>query len=244
MPDPLLKFEIPLFEGSFLRRCKRFSVEAQFANETVWVHTNNTGAMLGLLGEGNRILFSKSANPARKMPYTLEFIEADGVWCGVNTSAPNRMLQAAFAAGKFDFTHGYEQIKMEQPLPAELSLEGEKTRFDALLKGKGQPDLWVECKNVTLVKDGCALFPDAATLRGQKHLRQLILLRQRGFRAACFFLIQRNDANLFAPAVEIDPQYAKLFYAALEAGVEMYPYKGESHERGISLGRLLQIADA
>lgn len=209
--------------------------------QAVWVHTNNTGAMQGLLACGNRVLVSKAANPARKMAYTLEFIEAEGVWCGVNTGMPNRLLKAAFEAGELIFARDYTCLKMECALPAELSLQGESSRLDAFFSGGGQPDLWCECKNVTLVENGVARFPDAATLRGRKHLRQLMRLRSEGLRAACFFLVQRCDATAFAPAAAIDPEYARLFWAAVDNGVEMYPYTTTIYEDGLDLGAIIPL---
>ena len=241
MKQPLVKYATSLLEGRYLSRHKRFFVEAQLNGRTVWAHTNNTGSMQGLLACGNRVMLSESLNPARKLAYTLELIEAGGVWCGVNTSIPNRMLKAAFAAGRLEFARNYTQLKMEQALPAGLALPGGNSRLDARLGGEGQPDLWVECKNVTLVENGLALFPDAVTQRGHKHLRQLIALKQKGLRAACFFLVQRTDASAFAPAVGIDPEYAALFWEAFACGVEMYPYTGIVSMAGIDLGAPLPL---
>ena len=92
MAEPLVPFDGPLLEGLFVRRYKRFSVEVQMDGSGIWVHTNNTGSMQGLLQEGNRVLVSRSSNPARKMAHTLEFIQADGVWCGVNAFSSSAMV--------------------------------------------------------------------------------------------------------------------------------------------------------
>lgn len=241
MVEPLVVFDGPLVEGLFVRRYKRFSVEVQMDGGRTWVHTNNTGSMRGLLQEGNRVLVSRSSNPSRKMAQTLEFVQADGVWCGVNTSLPGRMLKSAFVAGELSFAAGYSNMKPEQRLPVELALEGENSRLDAVFWGDGKAPLWVECKNVTLVRGEVAEFPDASTERGRKHLRQLIHLREKGLRAACFFLIQRTDAQGFAPASDIDPQYAALFEKALSGGVEIYPYKSMLVPGGVALGELLPV---
>lgn len=233
--SPLITFAAPLLEGTFVRRHKRFSVEAQIGGKLAWVHTNNTGSMQGLLKEGNGILVSESFNPARKMAYTLEFIKSGKVWCGVNTSLPGRVLKAAFLAGELDFTAGYSDIALEQNLPDDLSLQGERSRLDALITGDGKIPIWVECKNVTLVREGVAAFPDAATTRGQKHLRQLIHLKKHGLRAACFFLVQRGDAGCFSPASDIDPEYSRLFWQACDAGVEMSSYFSEYRDGAIRI---------
>ena len=115
------------------------------------------------------------------------------------------------------------------------------TRLDALLSGPNLPPLWVEAKSVTLREGDVALFPDAATSRGQKHLRVLMDLKAQGCRCACFYLIQRGDVSSFAPAADIDPAYAELFYAALAAGVEIYAYRAVITEAGIDLGDELVV---
>ena len=238
---PLLPFADSCVQGIFLKRYKRFSVLAQIEGREVWIHTNNSGSMQGLLEEGNSILVSRSENPKRKTPYTLELIKSKGIWVGVNTSVPNKMLERAFKAGRFDFAKGYDEMLREQNLPPELCFEDEKSRLDGLLLGEGKPPLWVECKNVTLVHNGAAAFPDAKTIRGQKHMRSLINIAQKGERAACFFLVQRGDGHAFAPAAQIDEAYAALFWQARDAGVEIYPYRAHVSQAGIDLGELLPL---
>ena len=83
---------------------------------------------------------------------------------------------------------------------------------------------------------------DAATVRGQKHLRELMDIVSSGERGAMFYLVQRPDGRCFGPAAFIDPAYAALFWQALRAGVEIYPYEGCLTEAGIGLGRLLPLA--
>lgn len=224
-------------KGKFLRRVKRFSVEFEYNGATHWAHTNNSGAMLGLLHSGCSALFSLASGVARKLPFTLERMRLPdrmgGSWVGVNTLLPNRMLAAAFAFGSLDFCKGYAQIKMEA--------KRGQSRLDARLDGPGLPPFWVECKNVTLVEDDCAAFPDAASERAQKHLRELMDIVANGERAAMFYLVQRPDAKCFAPADYIDPAYARLFEEARLAGVEIYAYVAELHSDGTDLGRRLAL---
>ncbi len=151
---------------------------------------------------------------------------------GVNTLTPNRMLYAAWEAGSLEEMEGYEHFQKEAKIG--------QSRLDAHLTG-GRGDLWVECKNVTMVEDGVACFPDAVTERGQKHLRELMALAEAGSRVALFFLVQRPDGGCFGPADFIDPMYADLFYQALDAGVEAWPYEAHVDTKGISLGRRLEV---
>lgn len=224
-------------EGIFLRRVKRFTIEFSLDNRCLLAHTNNSGAMLGLLHHGSRALFSKAENQARKLAYTLERIKLPermgGAWVGVNTQLPNRILEAAFKKGQLPFCAGYKTLTREIKIG--------NSRMDALCTHPGLPPLWIECKSVTLVEDERAAFPDAASARAAKHLLELIKIVESGQRAAMFYLVQRNDALCFGPADYIDPAYAALFRQALKAGVEMYAVKAQWCRNGIGLGQLLYM---
>ena len=233
-PDERVLLRYP--EGSrlarFLLREKRFLVQVEAAGEEFWVHCNNSGSMLGLLRPGSKVLISPASSQDRRLPCTLELVACDSIWVGVNTLVPNRLLQQAWKAGVLPEVGGYEYYKSE----AKTGL----SRLDAMLSGpKGS--LWVETKNVTLVEEGVAYFPDAVTSRGQKHLRELIHLAHEGVRVACFYLVQRADARCFGPADFIDPQFAALFWEAKKAGVEMWPYRAVVSQEGIGLGPRLPL---
>ena len=258
---PLLPYPAHCAVGRFVSRHKRFSVAVHMHGEEVWVHSNNSGSMLGLKRQGMPVMVSPAANPGRKLAWTQECVwmdrgrpplaplppctspcEADpaayddirtGFWVGVNTSTPNRLLAAAFAAGRLPFATGYSHLQRE-------AQRGD-SRLDACITGPGLPPLWVECKNVTMVEDEVACFPDAATERGQKHLRAMMDIVRCGERAATFYLIQRADGHCFGPADIIDPCYAELFWEAVAAGVEIYPFRAHVSAAGIDLGELLPL---
>lgn len=97
------------------------------------------------------------------------------------------------------------------------------------------PRLWVECKNVTMAEDDVALFPDAVSARGLKHLGSLESIVAAGERAAMFYCIQRPDARCFGPADMIDPAYAAGLREAVGRGVEVYPHLAVLSEAGIDL---------
>lgn len=230
---PLLPFPPGCVVGRFVRRVKRFSVELELDGEPLWVHSNNSGSMLGLMRPGAAVLASPAPNPDRKLKYTQELVRCDGngprgFWVGVNTSVPNRLLEAAFHAGRLPWAAGYTTLRRE-------ARRGE-SRLDARLDGPGLPTLWVECKNVTLVEDDVAAFPDAATERGAKHLREMMDIVARGERAAGFYLIQRPDGHCFGPADYIDPAYAALFHQARTAGVEIHPHRALVGMAGVDIG--------
>ncbi len=245
--------------GRFLQRVKRFSVEMFYQGQSHWVHSNNSGSMLGLLRKNAPMIASPANNPKRKLQWTQEAVwfgdvknETNGFWVGVNTSIPNKMIEAAFHAGNLDWAEGYTRLSREKSRDKSLTKSPDSkakivdtkdhtakaaiSRFDAKLEGDGLPTLWVECKNVTMVEDDVACFPDAVTERGAKHLREMMRIVAEGERAAMFYLIQRPDGKCFGPADFVDPAYAALFYEALEAGVEMYAYRGVVTPYGVSLG--------
>ncbi len=231
----MLPYPSGMVRASFVQRCKRFTVNALLPDGTpIAAHTNNTGSMAGLLGEGREILLSPAANPARKLKWTLEAVRVQGHWVGVNTSTPNRMLRRAWETKALPELCEYGEYKAE-------ARHGD-SRLDARLRGP-RGDLWVECKNVTLVEDCVAAFPDAITERGQKHLRELMRLARDGMRVALFFLVQRPDGECFGPADYVDPVYADLFYEAREHGVEMWPLVALVDEYGISLDRRLKVVE-
>lgn len=258
VPPPLLPYPAHCAVGRFVSRHKRFSVALRLRGEETWVHSNNSGSMLGLKRPGMPVMVSPASNPQRKLAWTQEavwmewghplphFLEPcatepaaydcipSGFWVGVNTSMPNRLLAAAFAAGRLPFAAGYTHLQRE-------AQRGD-SRLDACLTAPTLTPLWVECKNVTMVEDDVACFPDAATERGQKHLRALMDIVGHGERAAMFYLIQRADGHCFGPADVIDPTYAELFWLAQEAGVEIYPFRASITAAGIDLGELLPIA--
>ncbi|MDR3358499.1 MAG: DNA/RNA nuclease SfsA [Desulfovibrio sp.] len=249
---PLLPLPEGCLYGRLIRREKRFLIAFAHKGQTLWAHTNNSGGMLGLARPGLPVLVSPAPGRKRKLPFTLELVSLNGPeapagdpfyplpadppgggWAGVNTLTPNRLLRAAFENGRLPFAGGYTRLTAEAAY--------KNARLDALLTGPGMPPLWVECKNVTLVEDGAAAFPDAVTARGQKHLRLMAELVRTGARAVFFYCVQRADAACFAPADYIDPDYAALFYAALDKGVEVYPFIAPAGPKGCGLGRLLPV---
>ncbi|PIE68486.1 MAG: DNA/RNA nuclease SfsA [Deltaproteobacteria bacterium] len=233
--SPLLPFPEHCLTARFVRREKRFCVEARLDGQRVWTHTNNPGSMLGLLRPGMEVLLSPAANPARKFPYTLELVRPSQEWIGVNTLTPNRMLKKVWEQGLLPELRDYETFTSEARIG--------DSRLDARLDGS-RGSFWIEAKNVTMVEDGVACFPDAVTTRGQKHLGELIRLARQGVRVGCFYLVQRSDGGCFGPADFIDPVFARLFYEALASGVEMLAYVAQVSRKGIGLGRRLPLVGA
>lgn len=230
MDETLLTYPEPCRVGTFLRREKRFFVHALLDGREVLAHTNNTGTMLGLLRPGAPVLLSPAHDPKRRLRWTVEALGQGGAgknfWVGVNTLTPNRVLAELFRQKLLPWAEGYETLKRE-------AVNGE-SRLDGLFSGAGLPQLWVECKNVTLVEDGAAAFPDAVTSRGAKHLHTLMRLREEGRRAAMLYVVQRPDGRCFRAADYVDPVYAETLREAFLHGVEIHAVVVRVDRYGIS----------
>jgi len=208
----------PLIAGTLIKRYKRFLADVSLEDGSViTIHCPNSGSMLGCAIPGSRVFLSRSTNPGRKYPHTWELVESDGFWAGINTGLPNRLVAEAIENGTLRELHGYATIRTEVPY-------GEHSRIDILLEGTAGR-CFVEVKNVTLVEGRRALFPDAVTIRGQKHLNELMRVVREGDRGVLIFTIQRGDGESVSPADAIDPEYGRLLRLAVLHGVEALAYR-------------------
>lgn len=223
-----MKYSRKLQEGIFLKRYKRFFADIEWNGNTIVAHVPNTGSLKSANNPGQQCLFSESDNPERKLKFTLEMIKSPaGSWVGVNTAIPNMIVKESLEqwVGKHDKTPGpfadwsqFDELKHEYKISAE-------TRLDFVLKKKNSDKMhFIEVKNVTLCEEGVAKFPDAETVRGQKHIRELMELMDQGHTAELVFTIQRHDCGSFAPADDIDPEYGKLLREAYHKGLKISPF--------------------
>ncbi|AOY88952.1 sugar fermentation stimulation protein SfsA [Marinobacter salinus] len=217
-----MKLPEPLVEGHLIRRYKRFLADVRLRDGTeVTAHCPNTGSMLGCQPENARVWLSRSDNPKRKLPYTWELVETEpGMLACINTARPNAQARAAIEHGTVPELSGYRVCR------SEVKYGEEKSRIDLLLSGHpGQPDAWVEVKNVTLADNGQGFFPDAVTTRGQKHLRELMAQVAKGDRGVLFFVVNHTGIETVRPADHIDSKYGRLLREACDAGVEVVAYR-------------------
>lgn len=212
-----MRLPAPLTTGILRRRYQRFLTDVELADgSVVTAHTPNTGSMRQCAVPGHAVLISRSANLTRKLPWTLELIRVGGHWVDTHTHRTNRVVEEGLRCGAVPELSGFA-ITPEYRFG--------DSRLDFLLT-RGEERVLVEVKNVTLTcAPQLACFPDAVTVRGQRHLRELMAARQQGWRAAIFFLVQRGEATAFTTADAIDPEYGRLLRQAAAAGVEVIACK-------------------
>ena len=203
-----------LVKGRLIKRYKRFLADVVLENgDEVTAHCPNPGRMLGLDHPGETVWLSRAKNTKRKLPLTLELVEADGGLVGINTMHPNRLVEEAIRADRVPDLIGYQRMRREVAYD-------EGCRIDLLLESDDRPPCFVEVKNVHLKREREAEFPDCVTARGAKHLGALKRQVASGARAIIAYVVQRSDCSAFSLADDIDPAYAIAFEEALKGGVE------------------------
>ncbi|WP_447593777.1 DNA/RNA nuclease SfsA [Aquipseudomonas campi] len=233
-----MKFVPDLEEGRLLRRYKRFLADIETASgELLTIHCPNTGSMLNCMSEGCRVWFSRSNDPKRKLPGTWEIAETpQGRLACINTARANALVEEALRAGVITELDGFIALKRE------VAYGVENSRADFRLDYPSGA-VFVEVKSVTLGFDGTtvAAFPDAVTLRGSKHLRELAALARQGMRAVQLYCVNLSGVEAVRAAVEIDPAYAAGLREAKAAGVEVLAYGAEITPQAIHLVRRLDV---
>lgn len=222
--------------GTLIARPNRFLAQVQLDDRTeVLAHVADPGRLTDLLYPGNRLrLKDMGRRPARKTTHSLVLAALDDAWILVNTTYHRRIAEALLRWDDGPFGH-LTAIRPEVRVG--------HSRLDFMV-ARGGRDLAIEVKGCALAKGGVGRFPDAPTERGRKHLATLTALVEEGHPAALLVLVLRPDAQAFGPHAEIDPDFAKAFWQAIEAGVEVVPYQVLIHEeRFTAPGPLPLVSD-
>ncbi|AFY74577.1 sugar fermentation stimulation protein [Synechococcus sp. PCC 7502] len=223
----------PLIGGTLVKRYKRFFADIELSNgEIVTAHCANTGPMTGICTIGSSVYLSQSSDPKRKLKYTWEIIDVNGIWVGVNTSLPNKII------GSMLDRHLLPELEPYDSFKPEVAYGSEKSRIDFLLTHAHNDSnqdskkltttytkTYLEVKNTTWHDGNIALFPDTVTTRGQKHLRELMGVIAQNTKSAIVYFINRSDCDDFRAGKQADPEYAQLLDEAMIAGVKVLPYR-------------------
>jgi sugar fermentation stimulation protein A len=225
-----------LVPATFLSRENRFLAKVTIQDKVELTHIPNTGRLREILTEGRMVYLSLADNPKRKTKYTVILAEMDDTLISIDSTVVNTMAHEFLGNKKFHPFSAYSKIRREWKFHS--------SRFDLLLskdetvdesKKREIPDLVVEVKGVTLVRNSVALFPDAQTLRGQRHLLELIKLKKLGYRTTVFFVVQRGDAKSFAPNYRRNPSFAEALTEAKMGGVEIHAFTSKVTLKGLKI---------
>jgi sugar fermentation stimulation protein A len=222
----------PLVRATFLARPNRFRADILVQGIRAAAHVASPGRMTELLLPGRTVWVASAAAPHRVTDYDLKLVEHDGVLVSVDSRLSNAIFIEGLATGQILANRGYTIVE------SEVTCGG--SRLDFRLSGPSGV-CWVECKSVNLVEDGLALFPDAPTVRGRKHLLELAAVVEAGERALVAFIIQRDDATSFAPHNGADPAFTAALYEAQRRGVEIMAWTCRVDLQEIVLGRRVPL---
>ncbi len=248
-----MKFKKQLTHGRLVRRYKRFLADMILDDGTeVVAHCTNSGTMKSCLEEGAEVWLTPVDDPKRHTQYTWEMIKIGGDWVGINTSNPNTLALEWVAGGLVPGLEGLTGLRREVrwedsrfDLYGELA--GSKSAVEPGSKSASEPGrepgraCFIEVKNVTLKEGDRALFPDAVTERGRKHLNTLVRVKRAGMRAVMLYVVQRMDVRIFSPARAIDPAYGKALDEAVRNGVEIIVVQARVSPESIEYQRVLPV---
>ena len=229
-----MNFDNKLISGLLIKRYKRFFADVKVKNKTLIAHCPNSGSMMGLLNQGNKVWITEASNKKRKLKYTLQIIEKNGSKVGVNTHFTNKIVAHGLQNNLIKNFKKTIKIKSEQVF-------GKNTRFDFYLED-GNIKSFLEVKSVTLKrKNRIAEFPDSVTSRGTKHLNELINATKKGFKAYLLFVVQRDDCDKLEIAKDIDPVYSETLIKAVKNNVKILCYDCKFSSKGIVLNNKIKF---
>ena len=213
-----MQLDPPLAVGRLVKRYKRFLADIETPSGMLTVHCPNTGAMLGCADPGSEAWYSRSDNPKRKYPHTLEVVRTSTGLVGVNSARANDLVAEALGEDRVPELAGYAEVRREVAIP------GERGRFDFMLSG-ATGTCYLEVKSLTLgLADGRGAFPDAVSERAVRHVQALAHRVAEGDRAVLLFCVQHTGVRETTTADDIHPDYGAAVRAALDAGLEVFAY--------------------
>lgn len=215
-----------IIQGTFISRPNRFIANVETDEGVETVHVKNTGRCREILIPGTRVILEKGRNPERKTKYSLIAAYKGDLLINIDSQVPNLVA----------FEGILEEKIPEIGKPAFLKREVTygNSRFDLYFED-GDRKGFIEVKGATLEEDGVVRFPDAPTLRGTKHVLELIDAKTKGYESYILFVIQMKGARVFEPNVITDRAFGEALYEASQNGVEILAYECMVDEDGIEI---------
>lgn len=240
-----LRMKLSLKPAVLIKRYKRFLADVTLENnEITTLHVANTGAMTGCAEPEDTVWYSTSNNAKRKYPFSWELTQTkQHHFICVNTLRANKLAEEAILNGTITELQGFDELQ------SEVKYGEENSRIDFLLRtnshhnSKHQHEslTYIEVKSVTLLEDNQGYFPDTVTVRGQKHLRELMSIVKKGHRAVLLFTVLHTGIHNFNVAKHIDKKYADLLQQAIDSGVEVLIYKAKISPESIELSERMSF---
>lgn len=200
-----------IVKGHFIDRPNRFIANCEIDGEIYVCHVKNTGRCKELLVKGTTVYLEKSDNPSRKTQYDLIAVQKGERLINMDSQIVNSVA-LEYVPRLFD------KIKFIKP-----EYTYGNSRFDIYLETETDK-IFVEVKGVTLENSGVTAFPDAPTVRGVKHLKELQKAVKKGYKSFVLFVIQMNDVKYFEPNRETHPEFADELKTAAENGVNLLAF--------------------
>lgn len=220
--------------ATFLERPNRFIARCRMFDGTVQEsHVPNTGRCRELLVPGCKVFLQFHDDPKRKTRHTLIAVEKNGILINMDSQAPNRVAEEALREGTLRLTG-------EPPTLIRRETVYHDSRFDLYLEAPGEK-CFAEVKGVTLEENGVVRFPDAPTLRGLRHIRELERAAKEGYGAVVLFVVQLEEALYFAPNDDTQPEFGKALLEAQKAGVRLIARCCEVTPLSLTLGKEIPI---
>lgn len=219
-------------KAEFLCRPNRFIAQVLLDGSEETVHVKNTGRCREILLPGAPVFLEQVKNLSRKTKYSLISVYKGDMLVNIDSQVPNAVALEALKAGRI------EELKEISGVSREVTYGS--SRFDIYFEGKDQKG-FMEVKGVTLEENGLALFPDAPTARGTKHLLEMVKAREDGYSGYILFLIQMKGVHHFTPNGKMDPRFAQALAYASTKGVKILAYDSIVTRDEIVLGSPVDV---
>ena len=219
-----------IHKGTFISRPNRFIANVMIDGREEVCHVKNTGRCRELLVEGCTVWLEHSDSESRKTAFDLVAVEKGHRLINMDSQAPNKAV--------------VEWLREKKPFGEGFCVYPERkygnSRFDFYMESQNKK-IFMEVKGCTLEKDGVVLFPDAPTLRGVKHIRELSRCLDEGYEAYIMILVQMSDVKYFTPNYDTHPEFGEALEKAAQKGVKILCYDCDVTPDSMTVGKPVEV---
>ncbi len=224
-----MKYE-NVVKGEFLSRPNRFIAKVLVGDQEETVHVKNTGRCRELLTDRAEVFLEKSSNPQRKTKYDLIAVRKGEKLINMDSQIPNDVAEEWLKKGNLFSENAHIRREVTKG----------NSRFDFYIEDGGRK-VFLEVKGVTLENNGIAMFPDAPTERGVKHINELVSLLNEGYEAYILFVIQMKEVCLFRPNDITHKAFGDALRKAEKAGVRIIAVNCNVTENTIEIDEKTEV---